>query len=162
MKRLTLRKRFVVSLLMTGLAIYLASCGTIIHPERRGQPAGTLDPAIVVLDAVGLLLFFIPGIIAFAVDFSNGTIYLPSESAVLVPVPAGSQSFKTIHVEPAQLTPQKLEEVVGEQTGQPVRLEAGAYRATQISNIDEFSPRTLEQMQSTPTPSKVIFRGSSR
>ena len=29
------------------------------------------------LDAVGLLFFFVPGVIAFAVDFSNGTIYLP-------------------------------------------------------------------------------------
>ena len=34
------------------------------------------------LDALGLFVWFIPGVIAFAVDFSNGTIYLPSGSTV--------------------------------------------------------------------------------
>ncbi len=54
----------------------LAACGTILHPERKGRISGQLDPSIVVLDAVGLLFFLVPGVIAFAVDFSNGTIYL--------------------------------------------------------------------------------------
>ena len=52
-------------------------CGTILYPERRGQPAGKLDTDIVILDAVGLLIFLVPGVIAFAVDFSTGAIYLP-------------------------------------------------------------------------------------
>ncbi|HRX75648.1 MAG TPA: hypothetical protein P5341_16175, partial [Hyphomonas sp.] len=30
-----------------------------------------------ILDGIGLLLFLIPGLIAFAVGFSNDTIYLP-------------------------------------------------------------------------------------
>nr|WP_269783542.1 hypothetical protein [Marinibactrum halimedae] len=55
----------------------LSACGTILHPERRGQSGGQLDPAIVVLDAVGLLMFFVPGVVAFAVDFTTGAIYLP-------------------------------------------------------------------------------------
>ena len=36
-----------------------------------------MDWGIFALDAVGLLLFFLPGVIAFAVDFSTGAIYLP-------------------------------------------------------------------------------------
>ncbi len=59
------------------LVANLAACGTIIHPERKGQINGKIDPAIAVLDAAGLLLWFIPGIVAFAVDFSTGAIYLP-------------------------------------------------------------------------------------
>lgn len=55
-------------------------CGTILHPERKGQPAGRIDWSIVALDGLGLLIFFVPGVIAFAVDFNNGTIYLPSSS----------------------------------------------------------------------------------
>jgi hypothetical protein len=57
--------------------VSLISCGTILHPERKGQVSGRIDPSIAVLNGLGLLLYFVPGIIAFAVDFSNGTIYLP-------------------------------------------------------------------------------------
>lgn len=63
--------------LIAALMIQTAACGTILHPERRGQRGGRLDVGVVLLDAIGLLFFVIPGVIAFAVDFSNGTIYLP-------------------------------------------------------------------------------------
>jgi hypothetical protein len=54
------------------------SCGTIIYPERRGQPpGGRIDPGIAVLNGLGLLLFVVPGLIAFGVDFATGAIYLP-------------------------------------------------------------------------------------
>ena len=57
----------------------LAGCGSILHPERVGQPRqGPLDWKVVALDGLGLLLFFVPGVVAFAVDFYNGTIYLPN------------------------------------------------------------------------------------
>lgn len=57
-------------------------CGTILHPERKGQPAGRIDWTIAALDGLGLLMFFVPGVIAFAVDFNNGTIYLPSSGTM--------------------------------------------------------------------------------
>lgn len=60
-----------------GLVAQLTACGTILHPERKGQRSGSIDPKIAIFDAIGLLFFLIPGVIAFAVDFSNGTIYLP-------------------------------------------------------------------------------------
>jgi len=75
MQRLTLR--ILIGTLVASLLAQLAACGTILHPERKGQTSGRIDPAIAVLDGLGLLLFLIPGVIAFAVDFSNGTIYLP-------------------------------------------------------------------------------------
>lgn len=74
--RATLTKT-LVALCSTGLILQLTACGTILHPERKGQRSGQIDPAIAVFDAIGLLFFLIPGVIAFAVDFSNGTIYLP-------------------------------------------------------------------------------------
>lgn len=64
-------------LLAIAAAVPLASCGTILHPERKGQVDGRIDPSIAILNGIGLLLFLVPGVIAFAVDFSNGTIYLP-------------------------------------------------------------------------------------
>ncbi|MFD1384885.1 hypothetical protein ACFQ45_16070 [Rhodanobacter aciditrophus] len=58
----------------------LAACGTLIYPERNGQKGGKLDLGVVALDAVGLLLWFVPGVIAFGVDFVTGAIYLPGGS----------------------------------------------------------------------------------
>ena len=64
-------------LLVAAAVAPLAACGTILHPERKGQVDGRIDPSIAILNGLGLLLFLVPGVIAFAVDFSNGTIYLP-------------------------------------------------------------------------------------
>ncbi|PSL12264.1 hypothetical protein CLV44_11999 [Marinobacterium halophilum] len=69
------RSRSLIALLT--LALTLGGCGTIMHPERKGQVSGRIDPGVAVLDGIGLLFFFVPGVIAFAVDFNNGTIYLP-------------------------------------------------------------------------------------
>lgn len=62
---------------LLALTLALSGCGTILHPERKGQISGRIDPGVAVLNGIGLLFFFVPGVIAFAVDFSNGTIYLP-------------------------------------------------------------------------------------
>ena len=60
------------------IAAPLVGCGTILYPERRGQSAmGRLDVDIVILDGLGLFFFLVPGVIAFAVDFATGAIYLP-------------------------------------------------------------------------------------
>ena len=50
------------------LVLQLSGCGTLLYPERRGTESGKLDADIVLLDAVGLLFFIIPGVIAFAID----------------------------------------------------------------------------------------------
>ncbi len=63
----------VVSMLNT------AACGYLIYPERQGLRGDRVDGTVVALDAIGLLLI-LPGIIAFAVDFSTGCIYLPEDA----------------------------------------------------------------------------------
>ena len=61
-----------------GLRLALTGCGAFIHSERVGQShSNEIDWKIAALDALGLLLFFIPGVVAFVVDFSTGAIYLP-------------------------------------------------------------------------------------
>ena len=62
------------------LVLASSGCGTLLHPERKGQTGGRLDPGVVLLDGIGLFFFLIPGLVAFAVDLSNGTIYLPGGS----------------------------------------------------------------------------------
>lgn len=73
----SLLTKTLIGVLTASLFAQLTACGTILHPERKGQKSGRIDPAIAVFDGIGLLFFLIPGVIAFAVDFSNGTIYLP-------------------------------------------------------------------------------------
>ena len=63
----------------TILVAHFTACGTILYPERKGQRGGQLDVGVVLLDAIGLLFFIIPGVICFAVDFSTGTIYFPPD-----------------------------------------------------------------------------------
>jgi len=48
---------------------------------------------VVALDAIGLLFFFVPGVIAFAVDFVTGAIYLPGGGLVQLS-PAELESIK--------------------------------------------------------------------
>jgi len=53
-----------------------------MHSERRGQPhSNHIDWKIAALDGLGLILFFVPGVVAFAVDFYTGAIYLPLDEA---------------------------------------------------------------------------------
>src|SRR5215475_2818142 len=151
-----LRKRIIAALVAAGITIHLTSCGTILHPERRGQPTGRLDPGIVVLDAVGLLLFFVPGVVAFAVDFSTGTIYLPPEGVSIV-LPASPVELRTFRMSPAELTPQRIENVIRNETGQEVRLQPGAYRATRLRQLDDISADALQRLQSNSTAADVVF-----
>ena len=71
------RTRVVGGLLVATLVTQLTACGTLFYPDRRGQIDGKVDPLIVGLNAVGILFYVIPGLIAFGVDFATGAIYLP-------------------------------------------------------------------------------------
>ena len=69
--------KFLYAVVVILFSLQLVSCGTLIYPERRGQTSGRIDVGIAILDGIGVLLFIIPGLIAFAVDFATGAIYLP-------------------------------------------------------------------------------------
>jgi hypothetical protein len=117
----------------------VAGCGMILHPERRNQPpGGSMDWSIFALDAVGLLLFFIPGVIAFAVDFSTGAIYLPPNQYGSAGRPAKDQSLVTVNVPQKDLTPERLEQVASQHAGRDVRLIVGAYDTAPLSKLDDF------------------------
>ena len=79
------RSRVIGGVLAVSLFTQLAACGTLVYPARRGQIDGRIDPAIAVLNAVGLLFYLIPGLIAFGIDFATGAIYLPDNSYSMAP-----------------------------------------------------------------------------
>ena len=79
------RNRMNGGVLAASLFTQLTACGTLFYPDRRGQIEGRIDPAIAVLNAVGLLFYVIPGLIAFGIDFATGAIYLPNNQYSLAP-----------------------------------------------------------------------------
>jgi hypothetical protein len=115
----------------------IAGCGTIIHPERKGQINGRLDPSIVLLDAIGLLFFFVPGVIAFAVDFSNGTIYLPGgRTSSLSPEELDEISSN------GKIDMQALDSIVQKQAGSDVLFNGEDLQAIHLNSINQL-PREL-------------------
>ena len=150
----------IAGTLTVGGALFLTSCGTLLYPERRGQPAGRLDVGVVVLDRLGLLVFLVPGIIAVAVDFSTGAIYLPPKYAMLAPGPGAE--LRKVQVDPAELTPERLEAIVREQTGKSVNLQPGEYRAMKLQRLDQFTPEVVAELQADPHAARVIFRASGQ
>ncbi|MCK9800837.1 polyribonucleotide nucleotidyltransferase [Pseudomonas chlororaphis] len=78
--------RVIGGVLVASLLTQVTACGSIFFPDRRGQIEGKLDPVVVALDAVGLLFYVIPGLIAFGIDFATGAIYLePGKTAQIAP-----------------------------------------------------------------------------
>mgnify|MGYP006969418933 CR=1 FL=1 len=77
------RRSFLSSslkLVCVGATGSVSGCGTIFHSERNYQPhSRDIDWKVAALNGLGLLLFFVPGVIAFIVDFHTGAIYLPLE-----------------------------------------------------------------------------------
>lgn len=124
------------------LAIPSSGCGTIFWPERKGQPPGPLDPKVVILDAIGLLFFFIPGVIAFAVDFNNGTIYLPPGEYA-----SHDHRWKKVPTGHRQLMPDHIEAVVQAQTGKAIRLRPGSYRATRLESVESLDDLSFDQLK---------------
>ncbi|HTI50512.1 MAG TPA: hypothetical protein VL475_06160 [Planctomycetaceae bacterium] len=168
MKRPRWSRRLLSATLAAVLTVSSVSCGTLLHPERRGQvPTGRLDPGIVLLDAAGLLLFLVPGLVAFAVDFSTGAIYLPPDYNWAPQASAGengrpvrqSAQFVKLQLAKEELTRAKIESVVGRRTGHAIDLEPGQYRAERLSGLEQFQQkaRRLAEPSDSIAPTQIVF-----
>ena len=133
------RRRFVLVTLGASLAS-ATGCGLLIYPERRGQSKGRLDWGIVMLDSLGLLLFFLPGVVAFIVDFATGTIYLPPEGRATVSGGKNGDAMTKIQLSRDQMTRERIEQVVTNHIGRPVQLQDGKYRTEQLDSVDDYWP----------------------
>ena len=115
------------------LILDLVGCGTILYPERRGQRAGHIDAGVAVLDGLGLLFFLIPGVIAFAVDFSNGTIYLPATSKVSLE----NKDVRLVKFDPDHTSAATIEQMIKNETGQTIKLSQDGMTITKLKSTDE-------------------------
>ncbi|WP_137975002.1 polyribonucleotide nucleotidyltransferase [Pseudomonas sp. F(2018)] len=80
-----MHSRVIGGVLAATLLTQLSACGTLFFPDRRGQIEGQVDPIVVGLDAIGILFYVIPGLIAFGIDFATGAIYLPNNQYSVAP-----------------------------------------------------------------------------
>lgn len=113
------------------LAVYVvqsSGCGVLLYPERQGQKSGRIDPAIAILDGIGLFLFVIPGLVAFAIDFHQGTIYLPGGYRSDAGQPSDLRTVKV----GGPMTEENIERALGDALGQEVSLTGENVQAVRI------------------------------
>lgn len=112
------RSRIIGGVLAVSLFTQLAACGTLFYPDRRGQIDGRIDPAIAALNAVGLLLYVIPGLIAFGIDFATGAIYLPDDKYSVAP-----ETLKDAIGADGKIDAARLKAIIEQETGRSLPLD---------------------------------------
>jgi len=118
-------QRLIGGAVAAALMTQLTACGTLFWPDRRGQIEGRIDPVVAALDAIGILFYVIPGLIAFGVDFATGAIYL--------------NDGKT-----AQISPEKLQPAVG-RDGKVDNLKLQAILQTELGrSLPLDDPRLIQ------------------
>ena len=161
------RRKFIKQLICLGgvsTGLSFSGCGTILHSERiHRHHSRDIDWAIVALDGLGLALFFVPGVIAFAVDFYSGAIYLPPEGHALNPVggtrantgesstsiagelPETVESYPPMSAWPriavprSELGPDRIDEVVSNRLGTRYCVLESETRVSRLSAPAEFT-----------------------
>jgi len=128
---------------MMVVTLHLSACGTILYPERKGQVSGRIDAGVAALNGIGLLFFIVPGVIAFAVDFSNGTIYLPNSAAA-----EGDSDVRVVNTG-KNLTPDQLQELISAEVGAPVDLSQAQVTAEKAPDQASIGPR-LSELRTAP------------
>jgi hypothetical protein len=98
-----LPQRLVSAALAGSLLVQLSGCGTLFYPERRGQISGQIDPLVAALNGVGILFYVVPGLIAFAIDFTTGAIYLPGNRYSVAPEQLQEAIDRSGHLDQARL-----------------------------------------------------------
>ncbi len=128
-------RRTLAAGLAAGAATLLSSCGTILYPDRSQQKErGQLDPAIIILDGIGLFFFLIPGLVAFAVDFTTGAIYFPAGHE------PGDRERTIFDRVDARTNPgrREIEQAVAQRTGRAVDLGRADVRVAELESLDHF------------------------
>ena len=116
----------------------LEGCGTTMDPERRGQKGGRIDVGVAVLDGIGLFFFLIPGIIAFAVDFSEGTIYLPPGTLASS---LDRRNMRVAKFDPKHATVATIEEIIQKETGQNIKFDQENIEVARLKSLEDINRR---------------------
>ena len=130
-----LSRREFQGLAVGWLAAASAGCGTLMYPERRGQSrTGGIDWTVAGMDAIGLVLFLVPGVIAFAVDYHNGSLFLPVGSAST----SGKRTLRTVKLSGPHPSRKEIAAALSIETGEQLVLDEGAFITRRMETVDEF------------------------
>ena len=111
--------RVIGGLIVAALLTQLTACGTLFFPDRRGQIEGRIDPMVAGLNAIGILFYVIPGLIAFGIDFATGAIYLPGGLTSQV----DPQDLQNVVDADGKIDTAKLKALIEMQTGHSLPLD---------------------------------------
>jgi hypothetical protein len=111
--------RVIGGLIVAALLTQLTACGTLFFPDRRGQIEGRIDPMVAGLNAIGILFYVIPGLIAFGIDFATGAIYLPGGLTSQV----DPQDLQNVVDADGKIDAAKLKALIEVQTGHSLPLD---------------------------------------
>ncbi|WP_044872268.1 hypothetical protein [Pseudomonas sp. LFM046] len=111
--------RLIGGAVAAALLTQLTACGSILYPDRRGQIEGKIDPVVAGLDAIGILFYVIPGLIAFAVDFATGAIYLPEGKTAQV----SPEALRDAVTADGKVDPVRLKSIIARETGHDLPLD---------------------------------------
>jgi predicted small lipoprotein YifL len=130
-------KRYLAAWILVVFLMSLTACGYFLYPERRGQTKGDLDIPIILLDGSSLLfavvtgsgVIAVVGIVALAVDYTSGCIYLPpkSKKAELEVIPFDNKRA---------LTKADLESILSGYTGTSVNIDEESIVYVDIKSMD--------------------------
>ncbi len=129
----------------------ISGCGTFLYPERRGQHGGQIDWKVVALDGIGLLLFFIPGVIAFAVDITTGAIYLPPHEYRGQSPAKMQEGYVAVELPKGPLSHQQIAATVYENTGKQISLEDDQYKTVRLPSLKVFQKEQQRFEQESAT-----------
>ncbi len=122
------------------LIVQLTGCGTLMYPERRGQTSGRIDAGVAVLNGIGLFFFIIPGIIAYAIDFSSGTIYLPGTDTSFLDI----KDIEQVKFDPKHYTNATMEKIIEEKTGYAVKLDHDNMEVYKLKSLNDMMAHFAE------------------
>jgi hypothetical protein len=128
-------------------------------------------------------LFFIPGVIAFVVDFSTGAIYLPEAEPTFQeygppPEEAGpalshqpparqvlaESGLKRVLLDREKLSLPRIEQVVANHVGRPVALNDADARISRLPQLNRFANQCRQHQRNDGfgSPVTAFFAGLGR
>lgn len=131
------RRRFLSGSVVTLLGISSTGCGTMLYEERIGQPRGGMgdvDWTVAGMNAVGLVFFFVPGVIAFAIDYYNGALFYPPEQYGEMK----AKQLNSIKLPEEEISVVSIESLISEEIGAKVSLREPDLVTRELSSIKFF------------------------
>ena len=149
-------RRQFQSLLVLWVPAALAGCGTLMYPERRGQGrGGRVDWTVAGMDAVGLVFFFIPGVIAFGVDYYNGSLFYPESEGT-----ASSGRLKRLRLPGSDPSTEQIAKAISDVSGKQITLQDGTFVTQRMNSLDDFWP-THQQLLAQVEQGELVIRCQS-